>query len=145
MDSLNEGIIRHFWDGRVSFIKVARDLGVAENTIRSRVKRLQRDGIMQIIGLVDPARLPGHSASYFGLKVKADRIIEAADELSVAKGVVAVACVSGRFNILLLGLFNDELTMADFVSDVLGQVEGLIELEAFPVFKGFKFNIRYVL
>lgn len=44
-------------DGRRPFTEIARSLGLSEGTVRQRVGRLQRLGIVQIVGVINPSRL----------------------------------------------------------------------------------------
>ena len=53
MDTTDIAIINELKDGRISFKKIAQTLGLAEGTVRSRVKRLRTDGQLDITGLVD--------------------------------------------------------------------------------------------
>lgn len=145
MDDLNMGIIRHFLDGRVPFSKVAQDLGVSENTIRSRVQSLRESQIMEITGLVDPDVLPGHSTAFIGLKVEPQLVIRVADEVSRLKGVVASAAISGRYNIMMFTMFNEEFTLVQFMEEELSSVEGILDIEVLSVIKGFHFQCRYLL
>ncbi len=61
MDGTDIAIINELKDGRVSFKAVADRLACAEGTVRSRVKRLREEGVLDITGLVDPEALPEHS------------------------------------------------------------------------------------
>jgi len=54
IDDLNISIVRHLREGRKSYKVIAEDLGVSENTVRSRVSKLEEEGVLEIIGLVDP-------------------------------------------------------------------------------------------
>jgi Lrp/AsnC family transcriptional regulator, regulator for asnA, asnC and gidA len=145
MDEVNVGIIRHFWDGRVPFSKVARDLGVSENTIRSRVKLLEDRSILQIIGLIDPEFLPYHSVAFVGINAEPTEIVRVAEQVSNLKGVGMASCVSGRYNIMSFVMFNEEFSIEDFVRDELSKVEGITGIELIPIYKGFKMQCRYVL
>ena len=145
MDEVNVGIIRHFWDGRVPLSRVARDLGVSENTIRSRVRILEDKSILQIIGLIDPQYLPYHSVAFVGLNVEPKLIVKVAEEVSGLKGVGMASCVSGRYNVMAFVMFNDDFSMEDFVKDELSKIEGITGVEMIPVYKGFKMQCRYVL
>jgi hypothetical protein len=55
-------------DGRRSFTEIGKKLGVSEGTIRKRVMRLVDDGVIRIIGLVDPHLVgfdaPRHDPSF---------------------------------------------------------------------------------
>ena len=70
IDELNIAIIRHLQEGRKSFKVIAEDLGVSENTIRSRVGKLEEEGVLDIVGLVDPETIPQHRVVMVGVKLK---------------------------------------------------------------------------
>ncbi|MFM2372947.1 MAG: hypothetical protein RIS85_2669, partial [Pseudomonadota bacterium] len=40
-------------DARLSFRKIAADLGVTEGTVRGRVKRLQQAGLLKFVPIID--------------------------------------------------------------------------------------------
>ncbi len=69
LDEINLGIVRHLWNGRKPFAEIAKDLGITTATVRRRVNRLTKGGILQIIGLVDPKAVAGHRSAYMGFKV----------------------------------------------------------------------------
>ncbi|MGD9098235.1 MAG: AsnC family transcriptional regulator, partial [Desulfobacterales bacterium] len=48
IDDTTIGIIKHLRDGRKSYKKIAEDLNLAENTVRTRVRQLGREGILEI-------------------------------------------------------------------------------------------------
>ncbi|RUM40914.1 MAG: Lrp/AsnC family transcriptional regulator, partial [Desulfocapsa sp.] len=70
MDTTDILIIQELKDGRKSFKKIAQTLGLAEGTVRSRVKKLRSSGQLNITGLVDPEALPDHSIVMIGINVK---------------------------------------------------------------------------
>jgi Lrp/AsnC family transcriptional regulator for asnA, asnC and gidA len=145
IDRINMGIIRHLWDGRVPFSVIAKDLGVTENTIRARVRKLTESGVLQIIGLVDADVIPGHSTAFFGLRTRLADAPRVGEEVSRVRGVVGAGCVTGRFDVMGLALFSEEFRLYHFLAEELPKVQGIISAETFPVFKGFNFNVRYVL
>lgn len=145
IDRVNMGIIRHLWDGRVPYSVIANDLGVTENTVRARVRKLTTSGALQIIGLVDAEVIPGHSTAFFGLRTRLEDITRVGEEVSRLRGVVAAGCVTGRFDVMGLALLSEEFRLYHFLVEELPTVEGIISAETFAVFKGFNFNVRYVL
>lgn len=145
MDDIDMKIITHLWDGRTPFRKISKEVGVTTNTVRTRVNRLIKDGILQIIGLVDPFAIPGHSSAFVGFKLEAKKVQEATEQIRKLKGAVVVAGVSGRFNVIASFMFNDKYTYRDFLFQELVKVEGLITIETFFVVDAKNFNLRYVL
>lgn len=67
IDELDRGIIRELQaDGRRPLREVARNLGIAEATVRLRLKRLQDEEILQVVAFADPTKLgPSHMALLF--------------------------------------------------------------------------------
>ena len=63
-------------DGRRPFTEIARALGLSEGTVRQRVARLQRLGIVQIVGVVNPSRL-GMRRLVIGVQVRNVDIVPA--------------------------------------------------------------------
>jgi Lrp/AsnC family transcriptional regulator for asnA, asnC and gidA len=145
LDKTDLEIVKHLWDGRKPFADIAQEMGITTNTVRARVNRLTDEGILQIIGLVDPFAIPGHSAAFIGYKVEAKSINKVRDELQKLKGVVGVACVSGRFDLLSMMMFNQEYSYKDFIYEELPKIEGLVSFETFFVVEATEFNLRYVL
>jgi Lrp/AsnC family transcriptional regulator for asnA, asnC and gidA len=61
LDPLDLQIIRELQDdGRRAFREIARNLDVPEATVRTRVKRLQDQGVLQILAFTNPSKL-GHA------------------------------------------------------------------------------------
>lgn len=138
-------IVRHLWDGRTPYQVIGEKIGVTTNTVRNRVNRMLKNGILQIIGLVDPNAIPGHSSAFIGIKTELNKTESIAKKIGALRGVVVTARVSGRFDIITVGLFNESLTLEDFISGELSKIEGIISIETFHVSDGQKYNVRYVL
>ena len=51
IDECNLAIIKHLREGRKSFKKIADDLDLSENTVRTRVRKLEEEGVLRITGL----------------------------------------------------------------------------------------------
>ena len=51
IDKTSLAIIKHLREGRKSFQKIAKSLSITENTVRSRVKRLVEEGVLDVTGL----------------------------------------------------------------------------------------------
>ncbi|MBF0104889.1 MAG: Lrp/AsnC family transcriptional regulator [Deltaproteobacteria bacterium] len=138
-------IVRHLWNGRTPYQEIAKKIGITTNTVRNRVNRMIEDGVLQIIGLVDPGAIAGHSSAFIGIKSEANKIKKVSQQFSELKGVVISACISGRFDIIACIMFNESYTYADFIFNELPKVKGIVSIETFFVAEGEKFNLRYVL
>ena len=57
IDQLDRGILQALQlDGRAPFRRIAAALGTSEQTVARRYRRLYADGVLRVIGLVDPAQ-----------------------------------------------------------------------------------------
>ena len=144
-DETDLAIIRHLWDGRTPFSEIAKELGITTNTVRARVNKLIDNGVLQIIGLVDPDAVPGHSSAIMGFRVKPEVAQKAVKQIGKLKGVVTAGCVTGRFDIMALVFFNDKHTHRDFIFNELAKVDGLVSVETFFVMDAVNWQLRYVL
>ena len=72
IDDTNIQIIKHLRSGRKSYKKIAAELGITQNTVRSRVNKLVEEGVIEISGFANPEVLPGHRVVMVGVQA-ADR------------------------------------------------------------------------
>ena len=146
LDEINNEIIKHLKDGRKSFGKIAEDLSLAENTVRTRVNKMQEEGILKISGLVDPEAIPGHTLVMVGVKLATMEMVEMGEKLSRLRGVVCAGIVTGRFDIILIVLLNEEFGLLEFLTqEVSPYLEDIQSTETFVVYKGLNMSVPYIL
>ena len=144
-DDIDLAIIRHLWNGRTPFSKIAKELGITTNTVRTRVNRLIENGVLQVIGLVDPDAVPNHYSAIMGFNINPKATQKAVKQIGKLMGVVMAGCVSGRFDIMALVFFNEQHTHRDFIFNELAKVDGLVSVETFFVMDAANWQLRYVL
>ncbi len=145
IDATNLAIIRYLRNGRESYRKIARELGISENTVRGRVNHLIAEGVLDITGLVNPEKIPDHRTAIIGVKLSTMNLIDRAKEFSKLKGVVSACVVTGRFDIIVTVLFNEEFRLLDFISEEVSKVKEVQSVETFVVYKGFHHMVPYLL
>jgi len=145
MDETNIAIIRHLRDGRKSLRQIAKSLRLSENTIRGRINKLTSEGVLNITGLVDPEAIPGHRSAIIGVKLSTMDLIRKGEEFSKIKGVVSVSVVTGRFDLILVALFNEEFRLLDFYADEVSKIKDVQSVETFIVYKGYNMMVPYLL
>jgi len=145
MDETNIAIIRHLQDGRRSFRKIALDIGVSENTVRSRASDMLEEGLLEISGLVDPEGIPGHRYVLVGVKLKTMELVKIGEEFSRLKGVVSVSVVTGRYDLILQVLLNDDFGLLEFYTQEVSRIKDVQSVETFVVYKGYNTRVPYIL
>jgi Lrp/AsnC family transcriptional regulator, regulator for asnA, asnC and gidA len=145
MDEINIAIIRHLRDGRKSLRQIAKSLRVSENTVRARINKLTAEGVLNIRGLVDPEAIPGHRSAIIGVKLSTMDLISKGEEFSKIKGVISVGVVTGRFDLIVIALFNEEFRLLDFYANEVSKIKDVQSVETFIVYKGYNMMVPYLL
>ena len=141
MDSTDIAIITELKDGRISFKKVADRLDLAEGTVRSRVRKLQQQGILDITALVDPEGLPEHSVVLIGVRVGDMDLVTKAREFSRLRGVISVCVVTGRFDLIVTVMLAKDFTILRFYTEEAVKVDNIRSVETFVVYKSFNLKV----
>lgn len=145
LDSVHIAIIRELKQGKKSFQAIADRLDITENTVRSRVNKLTEEGVLNICGLVEPASLPGHKIIIIGIKLSEMRLVEKGEEISKLKGVVSVSVVTGRYDLMVQVLLNENFGLLEFYTDEISNITGINTVETFVVYKSYNLKVPYIL
>ncbi len=145
IDRTSIEIIKHLKDGRKSFGQIAKELDVAENTVRSRVNRLMEQGVLDISGVIDPDALPRHQSVIIGVKLTTVDLVKKGEAFSNLRGVVAVCVVTGRFDLILMVLLKEGFGLLEFYTEEVAKIKGVQSVETFVVYKGYNFKTPYIL
>lgn len=140
-DELTVSIIKSLKDGRIRFREIADRLAVAEGTVRSRVKKLQEEGILKITGFVNPELIPDQSIVYIGVKLKTIELVKKGEEISKVKGVIAVGVVTGRYDLILTVALKKGFGLLEFYTEELAKVKDIRSVEAFVVYKNYNIKL----
>ncbi|OGO38431.1 MAG: hypothetical protein A2W35_13785 [Chloroflexi bacterium RBG_16_57_11] len=116
-------------DGRMSAAEIARRLGgdLSERAIRYRINRLQEEGVIQVLAVVNPKAIGYTIVADVWLHVESDAILEVAHKMVEHECVSYVACAIGEtdVSVQLLGHSTDEIYR--FITEVIGKTPGVIK------------------
>ena len=147
LDETNKAIIKELSNGRKPFSTIAEEIGITENTVRSRVNKLLEDGVLQISGLVDPQSIPEMQVVIMGIKLSTLDLELKAKEMLKLKGVISVVVVTGRYDLIvqLATSSQDDQSLLNFFKNELSKVKGVSDVETFVVYQAHNFMIPYLL
>jgi Lrp/AsnC family transcriptional regulator for asnA, asnC and gidA len=145
IDKNNLAIIKHLREGRKSYKKIAQDLCLSENTVRTRVQKLMDEGVLAISGLINPESLEGHRVVMVGVKLQSMDLVNKGEEFSNLKGVVSVSVVTGRFDLILIVLLKPGFGLLEFYTDEVSKITDVQSVETFVVYKSYNLKVPYVL
>ncbi|UCF91897.1 MAG: Lrp/AsnC family transcriptional regulator [Desulfobacterales bacterium] len=144
-NTINIEIIKQLRDGRKSYKKIAEQLSVSENTVRTRVHKLIEDGVLEISGLVDAEALNGHRVVMVGVKLQTMNLVKKGAEFSKIRGVVSVAVVTGRYDLMLMVLLKPGFGLLEFYTEEVAKIKDVQSVETFVVYKAYNLKVPYVL
>ena len=145
IDKNNLAIIKHLRNGRKSYKKIAQDLNLSENTVRTRVQKLIDEGVLDISGMVNPESIDGHRVVMVGVKLKSMDLVNKGEEFSKLRGVVSVSVVTGRFDLILIVLLKSGFGLLEFYTEEVSKISDVQSVETFVVYKSYNLNVPYVL
>lgn len=147
VDETNKAIIRQLRDGRKAYSAIADELGITENTVRTRVNKLIEDGLLYIEGLVDPEGIPGLQVVMMGVKLKTLDLERKAKEFTSLRGVISAAVVTGRYDLIVqIEICEDEdLSLLDFFKYELVKVSEILEVETYIVYQSHELRVPFLL
>lgn len=117
LDDLDRRIVRRLLvDGRSSARRMALEMGRATVTIASRMRRLERDGV--VLGYsarVDSARIGYDLTAIIEVVAKKDMLVEVERAISEMPDVCAVYDVTGGTDIMVIAKFRSRSELSGFV------------------------------
>ncbi len=143
LDQLNCDILIRLKDGRRSFREIAEELEVTENTVRSRVNRMTESGQMEIKALVEPEAIPGGQLIVVGVKLSTMDLVKKGEEISRLRGVLGVKVVTGRFDLLVDVLLEEDFNLLEFYTQEVSRIKDIDSVETFVVYKCYNSKVPY--
>jgi len=134
LDALDLALIRQLQhDGRMSLTDLAEAHRVSHGTIRNRLDRLLRSGVIRISAVVDPSRVgfPTRVIMVLNAGLAEQEAIEQA--LAQLSEVTFVATVAGRFDFIIEAVFASDVHLRDFLVRKLSRIKGIQDTETLHV------------
>lgn len=135
-------------DARISFRKIAADLGVTEGTVRGRVKRLQGAGLLKLVPIIDidRARDPvagGHSGGqhmmFITVRCASGKLDHVRQALLAMPQVSALYDANATPRLVAVCILPSLEDAAQVTNQILG-MDGIREAESELVLQSVKYN-----
>ena len=122
-------------NSRLSNREIARRIGIAEGTVRNRLKKLINEGVLKTTALVNIEAFPELYIAFVGVKVDGRHLTECAEKIEKLQSVLTTMIVTGRYDLFAVVLANSHQTLVDFVTNQLSHIPGVKDSETFVVLK----------
>jgi DNA-binding Lrp family transcriptional regulator len=115
-------------DGRMPYRAIARELEVAENTVRARIRRMEESDTMRVVAVTDIEAAGYGMLLAIGVQVEGRSPAEVAREMAAIDEVFSVNVVVGAQDIEILVVARDQAALNELITDKLGAVPGVRRL-----------------
>ena len=126
IDALDRQILQSLQaDGRASYVTLANELNVSEGTIRKRVRKLEENNVLQIIGVTDPFKVGLDTVAFVWLKVERGKLESVINEIQSIKEVRYVVITAGSYDVVAMVVVPNRERLLNILSKQLGQIPGI--------------------
>jgi len=127
-------------DGRTPFTQIAKTVGVAESTIRSRYASLVERGILRTIAMIDPFAVGYNSPALIGISVEPGKINLVAKTLESMPEVSYLVLTMGGYDLMVEVFCRDRVHLMEVITDQIQSIKGVRATETLVIGKIFKFS-----
>jgi len=113
---------------------------MTEGTVRSRIRRLQQDGLLSFSVVVGLAAARKSQLAFINVEADIARMVEVAAAISDLPFIHTVLLTTGQFNITAMGLFEDLEAVVQTASERVLLIEGVHHVETSIAVKTVKHN-----
>lgn len=129
LDDIDNAIIELLRaDGRMPYRSLARELGITENTVRARVRRLEDSDTMRVVAVTDIEAAGYGMLLAIGVQVESRSPEDVARELAQMTEVFSVNVVVGTHDVEILVVAQDQSDLDELINSRLAGVPGVRRL-----------------
>jgi len=126
-------------------VEIARQIGVAEATVRKRIERLLAEGVIKVVAVPDPAKVGFPTSTVIGLQVDLGKVGEIGERLAQMEEVRSVRYTTGEYDIIIEVLFQSNEQLLEFLTNELASIPGIKRAATSHVLKVVKGGGEWVL
>ena len=113
-------------DSRIPFTEIAQELKLSESTIRKRVQKLQKKGVIKKFTIeIDPSKIGIRTVAIVGVDVDPTKLLTAAQKLCEIKKVRSVATSTGDHMIMTEIWTKDGRELTKLISEKIAKIDGV--------------------
>lgn len=146
LDATDREIVRVLQkNGRTPNTEIARALDLTETTIRKRIARLIEEDLVNIVAVPTPRAVGMTTSAIIGVSVQLGDLDMVSRQLSSYSEVRYLGLSTGRYDIIIEAFFNDTEHLLSFVSDKLGALPEVTDVETSIILRVDKFSYEWEL
>jgi Lrp/AsnC family transcriptional regulator for asnA, asnC and gidA len=118
-------------DGRMSFARIAKRLGVSPGMVRQRYMQMVEDKVLQVVPVTNVTLLGYNMMAMIGIEVDGNRLIDIAREIAAFDEVIYLVICTGTYDLLVEARCRDTDHLLRFLTERLRSVKGVRTTETF--------------
>ncbi|MCD2443393.1 Lrp/AsnC family transcriptional regulator [Agromyces sp. SYSU K20354] len=139
LDHLDRRIIAALQvDGRRPISSLAAELDVPASSVRYRLKKLEDEGVLQVVGIANPLAIGFDRLALIGVRVRPGTARVVCASLSALPETSYVVITSGKFDVMVEVICRDVAHIVDVLENKIGAVDGVVSTESFFVLEVHK-------
>jgi Lrp/AsnC family transcriptional regulator, regulator for asnA, asnC and gidA len=128
-------------DGRISFSELSKELGLAVSTVSKRYSALIENGVIKIVGRVEPVKVGNHAYASIMLQIdKMENVKKVAEDLAQLPEVSFLALRTGEFHLEMNVVCRDNQHLLDLVNNHLEVIKPIMKYEINMYLKVYKWG-----
>lgn len=131
-------------NARLPYTTIAKELGVTEKTIRTRVQHMQEQGVLSLVGVVNPVKAGIRVETIIFIATyenKLDEVVEILHELSEVRLMVLT---SGEYQLMIQVFSRDNDELSDFLLKKLNTITGIRKTNVIVELKVLKSKLKFI-
>lgn len=121
------------------FREMAQRLDLNEATIRTRLRRLEADGVMRVVARVDLKASGFPLNALIGVKIRGRTIDEVTADLQQIPEIISILVVIGRNDLELQVIARSMEMLNDLIDNKIAAIEGIAALDTSLAMKIIKY------
>lgn len=131
-------------DARAPVMSIAKQLDMPVSSVRHRVQRLIRAGILEFAAMTNPLRMGYQIWTLLEIQAEISKIDEAAELIAQEPEVYLVGIITGRYDIHVGAVFRTNDEFLEFITKRLSKIPGITRVSSSPILRVVKRSMSYV-
>lgn len=132
-------------DGRMPHSEIARRLGLAEATVRKRLGRLKKEGIISVVAVPSPETVGLTQSAIISVACDLRRVDEIAAALERLPETRYLGYSAGSYDLIMECFFYSHEHLLDFIREKVATIPGIQKTETSIILKVRKFSYEWEL
>ena len=130
-------------DGRLPNIEIAKKTGIAEATVRARLKRLIEKEIIQIVAVSNPFKLGFEMAGDLYIQVEMKKVDKVIEKLRKIRSLWYIVMTTGEANINAEFVVKTRDELNDLIFNQISPIDGVIRIETSVIMRFDKRDYKF--